>query len=202
LKTPTNNTSVPLPSPIETANAVSDNPPCSLNLDQAPVIDGLRLGMTPKQVLALFPGSSEDAEVRDGVSTIRAFGVSGFIIRPDRFGSKEKFANVTQMIFTLLDNRVSSMNVGYNGPEWPHVDKFVTKFVEGTTLPAPDQWEAYVGLDTQMKTLTCKDFDLRVFAGGKGGNLNYVLMRDLVADKTLKDRKAKARERAKEKATP
>jgi hypothetical protein len=120
------------------------------------------------------------------------------MIRPDRFGSREKFANVPQIVFTLLDNRVSSINVGYNGPEWPHVDKFVAQFIEGTTLPASDQWEAYVGLDTQMKTLRCKDFELRLFAGGKGGNLNYVLMRDLVADKTLKDRKAKA----KEKATP
>jgi hypothetical protein len=47
-----------------------------------------------------------------------------------------------------------------------------------------------------MKILKCKDFEVRVFAGGEGGNLNYVLMRDLVADKTLKDRRAKAREKA------
>jgi hypothetical protein len=165
-------------------------------MDQAPVINGLRLGMTPEQVLALFPGSSEDAEVSASVSATRPFGLSGFLIRPDKYQSKEKFAGITQIIFTLLDSRVSSMNVAYNGPEWPHVDKFVEKFAEGTNLPAADAWEVYVGFDTQMKTLKCKDFEVRVFAGGKGGNLNYVLMRDLVADKTLKDRKAKAREKA------
>ena len=150
-------------------------------------------------MLALFPGSSEDAEVRSALARPASqFGVSGFVIRPDKYQSKEKFAGVTQITFTLLDGRVSSFSVGYNGPEWPHVDKFVAKFIEGTNLPAADAWEAYVGMDTQMKTLKCTDFEVRVFAGGEGGNLNYVLMRDLVADKTLKDRRAKA----KEKATP
>ena len=193
-----NKSPVSVPSPNETAGTVSDIPPCSLVLDQAPVLNGVRLGMTSAEVLALFPGSSADPEVSASISAVRAFGVASFMIRPDKYQSKEKFAGVRQITFTLLDGRVSSINAGYNGPEWPHVDKFVEKFTEGTNLPAVEAWEVYVGFDTQMKTLTCKDFDIRIFAGGKGGNLNYVLMRDLVADKTLKDRKAKA----KEKATP
>jgi len=193
---PTN--SVPVPSPTQTTNAaVTDNAPCSLVMHQAPVINGLRLGMTPEQVLLLFPGSKEDAEVSSSLSRPASpLGVSGFVIRPDKYQSKEKFAGITQITFTLLDGRVSVFNVGYNGPEWPHVDRFVAKFTEGTNLPAPDAWEAYVGMDTQMKTLTCKDFEIRIFAGGKGGNLNYVLIRDLLAEKTLKDRRAKAREKA------
>lgn len=199
-QTPQHKASVPVPSPTLTTNApVSNNAPCSLVMDQAPVINGVKLGMTPEEVLALFPGSSQDADVRSELARPRSpFGVSGLLIRPDKYGSKEKFAGTSQITFSLLDGRVSTINVGYNGPEWPHVDKFVAQFVEGNTLPASDQWEAYVGLDTQMKTLTCKDFEVRIFAGGKGGNLNYVLMRDLVADKTLKDRRAKA----KAKATP
>lgn len=189
-----------VPSPTQPPNdAVSDQAPCSLVMDQSPVINGLRLGMTPDQVLALFPGANEDPEVRSALARPPSpLGVSGFLIRPDKYESKEKYADVTQITFTLLDSRVTSINVGYNGPEWPHVDKFVEKFVEGTNLPAPDGWQVYVGLDTQMKTLKCKDFEMSIFAGGKGGNLNYVLMRDLISDKTLKDRRAKA----KEKATP
>jgi hypothetical protein len=155
--------------------------------------------MTPEQVLALFPGSSDDAEVRSRLARPPSqFGVSELLIRPEKYQSKEKFAGVSQITFTLLDGRISSFSIGYNGPEWPHVDNFVAKFIAGSNLPTPDAWEAYVGLDTQMKTLRCKDFEVRIFAGGKGGNLNYVLMRDLVAEKTLKDRRAKA----KEKATP
>lgn len=199
-QTPQNSTSIPSPSPTETASAaVSDPAPCSLVMDQAPVINGLRLGMTPQQVLALFPGSSEDAEIKAALARPASqFGVSSFALKPDKYQTRERFAGVTQITFTLLDAHVSSFSVGYNGPEWPHVDRFVAKFIEGTNLPAADAWEAYVGMDTQMKTLKCTDFEIRVFAGGAGGNLNYVLMRDPVAEKTLKDRRAKA----KEKATP
>jgi hypothetical protein len=165
-------------------------------MDQAPVINGLKLGMTPEQVLALFPGSGEDAELRSALAKPASqFGVSGFAIRPDKYQPKEKTTGLTQIVFTLLDGRVSSISVGYNGPQWAHVDSFVAKFIEGTNLPAADAWGAYVGLDTQMKTLKCTDFEIRVFAGGEGGNLNYVLIRDLEADKKLKERRAKAKEK-------
>lgn len=186
------------PSPAQTTNAdAQDKPACQLTLAGAPDIKGIRLGMTPEQVLALFPGSNEDADLRSRLSQPPSpFGVSGFVVRPDKYQSKDKFAEVTQITFTLLDGRVSTFSVGYNGPEYSHVDKFVAKFVEGTNLPAVDQWEAYVGMDNQLKSLKCSEVEIRVFAGGQGGNLNYVLMRDLEADKKLKDRRAKARAKA------
>jgi len=154
--------------------------------------------MTPEQVLALFPGSSEDAELRSSLSSAPSpLGVSSFVVRPDRYESaKEKFAGISQITFTLLDGRISTFSVGYNGPEYSHVDKFVAKFVEGTNLPAADQWEVYVGMDNQLKILKCTEVEIRVFAGGPGGTLNYALIRDLEADKKLKDRRDKARAKA------
>lgn len=197
-QTPANKTSAPSPSPTQTTDAaVSDKAPCSLVMDQAPVMNGLRLGMTPEQVLALFPGSSEDADVRARLARpLSPFGELGFSIRPDKYQSPEKFAGITQINFTLVDRRVSSVRVGYNGPAWPHVDQFVAKFIEGTNLPGAAEWATHVGLDTQMKTLTCKNFEIQLFAGGTGGNLNYVLMSDLLAAKTVKEREDKAAEKA------
>jgi hypothetical protein len=182
------------PSASTNTAAAQEKSPCTLTLAGAPDINGIRLGMTPDEVLALFPGSKDDAEVRADVSKPPGqFGVSSFLIRPEKYESKDKFAGISQITFTLLDGRVSSFYVGYNGPEYSHVDKFVAKFVEGTNLPAADQWEAYVGLDNSLKILKCTEVEIRVFAGGKGGNLNYVLMKDLLAEKKLKDRRAKAR---------
>jgi len=163
----------------------------------APVLNGLKLGMTPDEVLALFPGSKDDAEIKATLARPPSqFGESELLIRPAKFKSKDQFAGISQITFSLLDGHVSSFTVGYNGPAYTHVDQFVAKFVEGTIFPPADQWHAYVGMDTQLKTLTCKDFEARVFSGGEGGNLNYVLMRDLEADKKLKDRRKKAREQA------
>ncbi|MDX6577066.1 MAG: hypothetical protein QOE96_3019 [Blastocatellia bacterium] len=173
--------------------SAAEKPVCTLTLAGAPDIKGLRLGMTPEQVLAIFPGSDQDVELRATLAMPPSkFGVSGFVIRPEKYQSKEIFSGITQITFTLLDGRVSSFSAGYNGPEYSHVDKFVAKVIEGTNLPAANAWEGYVGMDTQLKMLKCAEVEIRAFVGGPGGNLNYVLMNDLVAAKKLKDRKDKA----------
>jgi hypothetical protein len=185
----------PLTSPDVSPTQSQSN--CTLNMSQAPVINGLKLGMTTEEVLALFPGSKDDAEVRAGLSKAPSrFGTSGLMIRPDKFANKAEFSGVSQITFTLLDGRVATFHIGYNGPRWSHVDQFVTKFVDGTSLPAADQWQPYTGLDHQMKTLTCAGFTVTIFAGGEGGSLNYVQMQDVEADKKLKERRKKAREQA------
>jgi hypothetical protein len=180
-----------------TTPAVSDQAPCSLVMNQAPVINGLKLGMTPDQVLALFPGSMEVADVRSALSKPpNQFGESGFTIRRAKDELRENFAGLKQIVVDLLDGHASRYYVGYDGPEYSHVDKFVAKFIEGTNLPAVDQWEAYLGMDTQLKSLKCRDFEIKVFAGGKGGNLNYVDMRDLEAYKKVEERRKKADEKS------
>ncbi len=178
----------------ESSATAQEKVPCTLTLAGAPTISGLRLGMTAEEVLALFPGSKEDSEVHSNLSRPPTqFGQSSFVIRPEKFSSRENFPGINQITFTFLDGRVSSLTFGYNGPEYSHVDKFVAKVVAGTNLPPVDHWEAYVGMDNQLKILACSEFEVRVFAGGQGGNLNYVLVKDLIADKKLKDRRAKAR---------
>jgi hypothetical protein len=184
--------------PDQPASSVQQtNATCSLTKAAAPALNGLRLGMTQDEVLALFPGSKEDEEVRSRLSRpANPLGVSDFMIRPAKFESKDKFAGVNQISFNFLDGRVSTVNLSYNGPVYSHVDEFVAKFVAGRALPPPDQWQPYAGMDTQLKVLTCKDFEIRVFAGTEGGASNYVLMKDLELEKELKDRRAKARAKA------
>jgi hypothetical protein len=194
------------PSPPATTNqqesAETPKAICTLRLPQAPDIRGVKLGLTVAEVLALFPGSTEDNEVRSQLARPANLGMTSFLIRTGSYASKEKFAGIKMITFTFLDGRVSNFNVGYDGPEWKHVDEFVTKFSEGTNLPALDAWEAYVGLDNQLKTLKCGGFEINVFAGGKGLDVNYVQMRDMKADKELKARRAEARKKAEQQSTP
>jgi len=170
-------------------------PNCSLTMAQAPSLGGLKLGMTVDQMLALFPGSREDNEIRATLSRpASAFGVTNFIIRPSMYSTKARFVRISQINIAFLDGRLSNFYAGFNGPEWKHVDEFVKSFSTGTNLPPADAWEAYVGMDTQLKTLRCKEFEISIFAGGTGGNINYVKMQDTPALKKLKERRAKARE--------
>jgi hypothetical protein len=175
---------------------------CTLTAQQSPDIRGVRLGMSLKQVLATFPGSSEDSEMQPDLSKPPSqFGETRFIIKPDKYGSKENFVGIRSIIFGFLDGRVSDVNVSYDGPAWKNVDEFVTSFSEGKTLPAIDAWEAQTGMDT-MKNLKCDGFEIRIFAGGRGGKLNYVQMRDASAMKELEERQAKFVKKAEKEAKP
>lgn len=170
---------------------------CSLTSAAAPVLEGLRVGMSADEVLASLPGGKDDPDVKSQLTRpVSPLGVSEFSVRADKLQPKEKFANISHFTFTLLDGHVSSINIGYSGPAYTDVDEFVTKFVKGTNLPPVGQWAVFPGMETQMKTLTCKNFEVRIFAGGEGGKQNYVLLSDLEAKKTLKERRAKAREQA------
>lgn len=144
-----------------------------------------------------FPGSKNDPALRlDLDRPPTRFGTSSFGLSPDKYESKEKFAGINQVTVRLLDGRVSTLRVSYNGPAYAHVDSFIAKLAGERNLPGSDQWEVYVGMDNQLKTLKCKEFEVQAFVGGQGGNLNYVEMKDLVAEERLKDRRKKAQENA------
>ena len=186
----------PTPATISGSKAL-----CTLTTVQGPDINGVRLGLSNQQVLDLFPGSREDAEVSASAEKSTTLGVSNFALSPEKYGAGKNFVGINRFTFNFLDKRLTSFTVGYSGPQWKSVDEFVKKFSEGKTLPPVEAWEAYVGLDTQLKTLKCDGFEISVFAGGEGGNLNYVQMKDLAAEKELRERRAKARKAA-EKPTP
>ena len=188
---PTSSPANPLP-----GSTVPQETACKLALAEAPVINRIKLGMNVDDILALFPGSKGDAEVTAALAKSGAFGNGSLPITPSKYGNSADFKNINRISFSLLDGRVSSFTIQYNGPEWPHIDKFVEKFVEGKGLPGVDQWEPYAGMETQMKTLTCKGFSIRLFNGGEGGSQNYVLMKDIEADNKLKERRKKAQEQA------
>jgi hypothetical protein len=183
-------------SPIVSSSA-QEKATCTLNMSHAPVLFGLKLGMTQDEVLDLFPGSKEDKELRSHLTgPTSEFGNSSFALFPSKYPSKEKFAGISQVALGLLDGRVSNYTLGYNGPEYSHVNDFVTKIARDGDLPLADQWEPYAGLEHQLKILRCIDFEVRVFAGGPGGSQNYIVVTDTEAVKKLKERRKKAREQA------
>jgi hypothetical protein len=164
-----------------------------LSMSQAPDVAGLKLGMTIEQVLSLFPGSETDKEIRASLSRpVNKFGVKTLVIHPAKFSADKKFDGVNQIVLTFLDGRISTLNVSYSGPVWANVNEFVSKFAQEKGLPGSDSWDAKSGVDNQLKTLKCSDFEISVFAGGENVNFNYVKMLDLTAQQKLKGRQGRA----------
>lgn len=185
------------PKPEPTPAAKAEKVPCRVPRDQASELKGLQLGLTTDQVLALFPGSKQDVDLQPSIAKPpSAIGVSTLIIRPHKYESREKFAGVREIIVNFLDGRVSSFQANYESAPWKHVDEFVTSFTTGSKLPGVDSWDAYTGLDTQQKSLKCDGFEVTLFAGGEALNANHVKVEDLIAAQELKERRAKAKQKA------
>lgn len=178
--------------PANTTRIPQAQEPCTLTLTAAPEINGVKLGMTEQQILSLFSGNQEASEIQAALAQPPGrFGMRTLQVTP--IESKDRFKGIRDLTFRLVDGRMYNFRITYDGPEWPNVDKFVEKFVGDTHLPPASHWEAYVGMDTQLKTLNCSGFNIQLFAGGAGGNLNYADITDIAADKALRERRAKSR---------
>jgi hypothetical protein len=166
-----------------------------LSMAQDQGISGIKLGMTVDQVLAFFPGSRDDEQVKSDLSQPASkLGISSLRLSPQKYSSKAEFKGIDQIMLTLLDGRVSTLYVGYT-PQEEQVDEFVAKFSKGRKLPPAENWEPYAGLDNQLKTMKCKDFEISVFAGSKNVAVNYVQLVDTVAQQKLKARRLAARKK-------
>lgn len=166
---------------------------CGLKISAAPTINGLKLGMTSEEILNAIPGSKDDSEIRTSVARApNEFGVSGLTVNPQRYPSKDKYPGISRITFTFFDHHAYSLTLGYNGPKYAQVDDFVKRVLESSNLPSIEQWEDYPGMETQMKILKCAEFEVRVFAGGENGSLNYVGLKDLKAEKALREKEEKA----------
>lgn len=178
---PANDQEKPKPAPVEAT---------WLTMAQDRGVNGIKLGMSAEQVLALFPGSRDDEEIRASISA-NNLGLASLVIKPQNYSSKSDFEGINQIILTLLDGRVSTLYVGYDAPVAENLDEAVAKFSKGRKLPPADSWAAYSGLDDQLKTMKCKDYEISVFAGGRNVNVNYVQMVDTTAQQKLKERRAR-----------
>jgi hypothetical protein len=171
----------------QTSNTGSSSE-CKLKLAQAPVIRGIRLGMTVNDVLAVFPGAEIDEEVRRGLSQVH-FGSTGFWVGPSKFGSKDKFVGVRSVSFAFLDGDLNSFSVEYNGPEFRSGEQFITRIVGPLNLPGIEFWKG--------TALNCEGFAVTVQVSSQN-RLNSISVRNLDKDATkiVREREEAVKEEA------
>jgi hypothetical protein len=152
---------------------------CSLKLAELPVsaeLGGFRLGMSTDQVKARVPqvvfGRTDE------------FAVSKTSINPDfdpRI-DKASFPGVRTVSLDFLDNRLTSLWLGYDGTfKWRSVDDFVKGISHALRLPnAWSRWR------TRGQLLRCTDFEITVSILGEGPSLRIL---DLSAEETIAARR-------------
>ena len=147
----------------------------------APELLGFRLGMTKEEIKAHIPqtafGRTDD------------FGVSKTTINPhfDEKIDKTKFEGVRSISLDLLDQKLTSLWIGYEEPfKAKTVDEFVKLITQSLQLPT--NWSSYRSRGQQMR---CDDFQLVVTMVAGGPSLRIL---DIAAEETVAQRRQQKEE--------
>jgi hypothetical protein len=114
----------------ENATLKAEQEPCTLGIDRAPTIRGIRLGMTLSEVKALYPGVSEPKE-RDEV------GESLTIHRPGVDTNDERLKGIDYLALHFFGGRLYVIGVSYKEPSyWQEV----TELTKSMGLPTNEDY--------------------------------------------------------------
>ena len=150
-------------------------------LPAAPELLGFRLGMTKEEIKAHIPqtafGRTDD------------FGVAKTTINPhfDPKIDKTKFEGVRSISLDLLDQKLTSLWIGYDENfKARNVDEFVKLITQSLQLPT--SWSSYRSRGQQMR---CDDFQLFVTMVAGGPSLRIL---DVGAEETVAQRRQQKEE--------
>ena len=143
-----------------------------VEIPAAPELLGFKLGMTKEQIKTHVP-QTEFGKTDD-------FGVSKTTINPyfDPKIDKTKFEGVRSISLELLDQKLTSLWIGYDENfKTKNVDEFIKLITQSLQLPA--EWSSWRSRGQQMR---CADFQLIVQMVAGGPSLRLV---DVAAEETV-----------------
>jgi hypothetical protein len=163
---------------------------CGLNVNTAPDIRGMRLGMTVDELQAVRPQFDFGKDVSFSKKTF--FGCGS----PRRPGEQCLKEDIDELAVEVTDGRVSRIAAYYpEGGPYETGREFITDIVLKLNLPTSG-WEevpAVGGLNISAKRLKCEDASIEAgFLLGKP----YIVLRDEAAARTFERRKQEEDSRA------
>lgn len=125
---------------------------CKLTPGQSPALRGFRLGMSPEQFKARFPGVPL-TEHPMGLTTV-------YLARGGLQGAEvATFEGVNDINLGFLDGRLVSLSVQYNNlVQWRSGREFASRVSE--LLKLPDAWREGQGTDNSV--MACAGFEIGV----------------------------------------
>jgi hypothetical protein len=134
---------MPIPAP-----APPPKPTCKLTLAQAPVIRGLRLGMTSDELFAIFPANEREefdrAQKLKSAELPPHYGYTHFDFYPSQYQTKDRFMGIDSIRFGLFDRKVVYIGAGYsNTPQFDRQGQLMEIITRQFGLPEFKDWPGY-----------------------------------------------------------
>jgi hypothetical protein len=143
------------------------NPKCKLTLDQAPVIRGLRLGMTSDELFAIFPAN--EREEFDRTQRLKSaelppnYGYTSYQISLSNYATKDRFTGISSLSFGLFDRKVVSVQAHYsNTPQFDSMGQLMEIITRQFGLPEYKDWPGN-SENWNNPSLSCEGFTFQVY---------------------------------------
>jgi|SRR5262245_27571147 len=174
-------------------------PTCKLTLAQAPVIRGLRLGMTNDELFAIFPANERDefnrAQQLKSAELPPNYGYTSFQFYPSNYATKDRFMGIGSLTFELFDRKVVSIGATYSpAPQFDRPGQLMEIITRQFGLPEFKDWpgsnEYWNGT-----WLSCEGFTFQVSGYSEYFSISLIdpAYKKIVEDRRQADR-AKKRE--------
>ena len=121
---------------------------CKLTLAQAPVIRGLRLGMTSDELFAIFPANEHEefnrAQQLKSAELPPNYGYTSFSFNPSNYATKDRFTGIGGLTFGLFDKKVVFIGADYvNAPQFDRPRQLIEIIIRQFALPEFKDWSGY-----------------------------------------------------------
>jgi hypothetical protein len=121
------------------------NTACNLTLAQAPVIRGLRLGMTSDELFALFPANEREtfdrAQRLKSAEIAPAYGYTTFQFNTSNYPGQDRFKGISGVSFGVFDNKIVSIEAGYwPTPQFDSITQLMGVITRQFKLPSFIEW--------------------------------------------------------------
>jgi len=176
-------------------------PSCNLSLAQAPIIYGLRLGMSADELLELFPRSKDNPGIKRALAQVEIqYGSTQLPFYRNDFPDSKAFVNnkVSQYGVGILDSRVVYIKVYYSFPpntNW-NSNTWIDKISEPFNLPPRENWPGS-NFDSS-RSLECRGFSATVHASGDGTSITIITTTPNSGDVIKERRNAEAEKKRRE----
>lgn len=179
----------------QTAELPKPEPPpqnskCKLTLAQAPVIRGLRLGMTSDELFTIFPANERQefdrAQQLKSAELPPNYGHTSFQFNLSTYATKDRFTGIGYLSIGLFDRKVVYIRADYsNTPQFDRPGQLMEIITKQFGLPEFKDWPGYSEY-LSNPSLSCDGFTFQV--SGYSGSFSIELT-DPTYKKIAEDRK-------------
>jgi hypothetical protein len=170
-------TPVAKPSPIAKTKPSPTPSQCDLALQDAPLIRGLRLGMTRDEADGIIPG--------DRITIVD----SSDIVSYPQYSRARGFENVYQISAQFHDNRLSALEIVYDPDDvkWKSAKDFAESL--STSLKLSPQFWRYNAKNPSSAQMQCREFSIKIDSTANEISLQKITPEQKTAQETTGEKK-------------